>query len=205
MRKAGLSRIFQVARDHLGLNVRRVAPRLTRPLYSRGASVLRCDGRCCRGGTTVSVAERDAILSREEIVREAMTSRARRDPTRWFGKRITRDEDFTAGRATFTRVQGGACVFYRTDGLCALQVAAGRHLGDPYALKPAVCLLWPLAVRKGALEPGFGWLTRRRHCCAPLREGGKRTILEVIAPCEKPLCRMARPGNSRGGGPPRQR
>ena len=204
MKSARLSRIVRVARDHLGLNMRRIHPRLTRKIYARGASVLRCDGRCCRGGTSVSVGERDAVLSHEAIVREAMTSRARHDSTRWFGKRVTRDADFTLGRATFTRVRGGACVFYRTDGLCALQVASEKHLGDPYRLKPAVCILWPLAVSKGALEPGFGWLTRRRECCAPLREGGKRTPLEVFAPCEKSLCRMARPENSRGGGPPRK-
>jgi Protein of unknown function (DUF3109) len=201
--KSGLERIFRVARDHLGLNVSRLHPRLARKLYIRGASVLRCNGHCCLGGTTVSVAERDAILAHAKIVAGAMTSRARKDPSRWFGKRLTRDEDFTVGRATFTRVMDGACVFYRSDSLCALQVAGEKSLRRPYALKPSVCILWPLAVRKGALEPGFGWLTRRRECCAPLRDGGERTLLKVISPCEKSLQRMAHPRNSRGGGPPR--
>jgi uncharacterized UBP type Zn finger protein len=57
-------------------------------------------------------------------------------------------------------------------------------------------------VRKGALDVGFGWLTRRRECCAPQRSGGKRTLLEVIAPCGQTLCGMSHPKHSRGGGPP---
>lgn len=200
--KGRLERIFAVARDHMGLNLRRCHPRVERRQYARGASVLRCNGRCCLGGTTVSVAERDRILAHAGVVAKAMTSRSREDSSRWFGKRITRDEDFTVGRATFTRVRDGACVFYRSDSLCALQVAGEKSLRDPYFLKPSVCILWPLAVRDGALEPGFGWLTRRRECCAPMRRGGRRTLLEVISPCEKALRRMALPRNSRGGGPP---
>jgi hypothetical protein len=201
--KSRLQRIFEVARDHLGLNVSRCHPRLARPIYARGTSVTRCNGRCCLGGTAVSVAERDRILAHSGIVSEAMTSRSRRDPSRWFGKRLTRDDDFTVGRATFTRVRDGACVFYRADSLCALQVAGEKSLRNPYHLKPSVCILWPLAVSKGALEPGFGSLTRRRQCCAPLRDGGRRTPMEVVSPCEKALLRMSLSKNSRGGGAPR--
>lgn len=196
-----LSRLFAVIRDHLGLNVTGIAPRVTRRLFTGDASVRRCNGACCRGGTTASLDERDRILAHAGVVGEAMTSRARRVPARWFDRKIEPDEDFTSGRATNTRVVDGACVFYRTDGLCALQVAGEKALGSPYALKPAVCLLWPLCVQDGELEVGYAWFTRRRECCAPVRKGDK-TILEVIVPDERLIRSMARSENSRRGGPP---
>jgi len=198
---SGFERLYTVIRDHIGLNVSRLHPSVMRKLFLPRATVRRCDGRCCRGGTTVSLDERDRILSHAALVGEAITSRARRDPSRWFGRRITVDADFTTGRSTTTRVLDGACVFYRADGRCALQVAGAARLSSPYTLKPAVCLLWPLAVQDATLEVGYAWYTRRRECCAPVR-GGQRTILQVISPDERLLRAMSRPENSRGGGPP---
>ena len=177
----------------------RVGPRVRRRLFVRGASVRNCDGRCCRGGTTVSLDERDRILANEKIVREAMTSPARKDPALWFDRKTTKDPDFTCGRTTSTRVASGACVFYREDSLCALQVAGANRLGSPYALKPAICLLWPLAVQDHTLDVGYAWFTRRRECCAPTLKG-ERTILEVVVPDEQLIRQMSRPGRSRGGG-----
>lgn len=199
--RPSFSRLYAVIRDHLGLNVEGINGRVTRKIFVRGASVRRCNGACCRGGTTVSVDERDRILANAEVVASAMTSRARRSPSRWFERRTEADRDFTAGRTTNTRVLDGACVFYRDDGLCALQVAGRKDLGSPYALKPAVCLLWPLCVQDGELEVGYAWFTRRRECCAPVHRGVK-TILDVVVPDERLIRAMARPGNSRGGGPP---
>src|SRR4029453_8290583 len=100
--------------------------RLFSKVFMKGASVRRCDGSCCRAGTTVTVEERDKILANADLVKKSMTSRARRDPSLWFDRRTTRDDDFTAGRTTNTRVKDGACVFFRDDGLCALQVAGRK-------------------------------------------------------------------------------
>lgn len=198
---SGFSKLYTVIRDHLGLNIESVDGRLFRKLFIKKASVRRCDGSCCLAGTTVTVDERDAILAHADIVKQAMTSRARRDPSLWFDKRTTRDADFTAGRTTSTRVKDGACVFFRDDGLCALQVASEKGLKSPFALKPAVCLLWPLCVQDRKLQVGYAWFTRRRECCAPVRSGD-RTILQVMVPDEKLIQAMGRPSHSRGGGPP---
>ena len=197
--KDDLEKLFGVVRDHLGLRVRGVHARFLRKAYVRLASVERCNARCCLGGTTVSEVERDRVLRHAGIVSEEMTSRARDDSSRWFGKRLSKDPDFVVGRSTFTRVIDGACVFLRDDGGCALHVAGERHLGHAYALKPSVCLLWPLAVNKGRLEVGFGHLTHRRACCAPVRHGGRRTILEVVGSHAEKICEMERSGLSRGG------
>jgi len=196
----GWARLRQVIRDHLGLNVERIHPRVHRKLFMAAASVRRCDGSCCRGGTTLTIEERDRVLAHAGIVGASMTSRVRNRPSRWFGRRIVPDPDFTAGATTTTRVVNGACVFYRDDGLCALQVASEKSLSSPYALKPAVCMLWPLCVQDRTLEVGYAWFTRRRECCAPVRSG-QRTILQVISPDEKLIRAMSKKSHSRGGGP----
>ena len=199
---SGFAKLFSVIRDHLGLNVEIADKRLFRKVFVKGASVRRCDGSCCRAGTTVTLPERDKILAHADLVKSSMTSRARRDASLWFDKRTTRDADFTAGRTTSTRVKDGACVFYRDDGLCALQVASEKGLSSPFALKPSVCLLWPLCVQDRKLQVGYAWFTRRRECCAPVVSGHK-SILQVMVPDEKLIKAMGRQSHSRGGGPPR--
>lgn len=202
MRKVLLARLFETFRDHLGLNFTRIHPRVTRKLFLRRASVRHCDGTCCHGGATVSVDERDRVLDHADIVLPEMTSRGRREVSRWFDRRLAYDTDFTAGWTSSTRVQDKACIFLRSDRLCALQVAGEKHLGSSYALKPSVCLLWPLCIQDGALEVGYAWFTKRRECCAPVSRGGERTILQVMLPDEIRMAEMARPRISRGGGPP---
>lgn len=201
MPRASLERLFSIVREHLGLHVRSIDVRVRRRLYPAGASVRHCNGACCRGGTTISVDERERILAHAGVVSSWMTSRARGDTKRWFARRVRADRDFTAGATVDTRVLDGACVFYRHDGRCALQLAGAQALGHPWALKPSVCLLWPLAVQNQKLEVGYAWYTRRRECCAASRRGSL-TILEVMRPDGDLFGRMARPECSRGGGPP---
>ncbi len=199
----GFHRLVTVVRRHLGLNITRIHPRVRRRIYEAGANVRNCDGSCCSHGTTVSDVERDAILARKRTVAQYMTSWIRHHPDRWFNKRVTDDDDFTSGRALTTAVAGGMCVFYRKDGLCALQVAGARRLRNPYALKPSVCLLWPLCVHNETLDVGVAGYTGRRACCAPRREGA-RSVLQVINPDESLIRSMSRRDCSRGGGPPKR-
>jgi len=86
----------------------------------------------------------------------------------------------------------GACVFLRSDKLCALQVTGQRELGAAFTLKPAMCLLWPLCVVDGELDVGYASFTRRKECCAPIRNGA-RTIYDVIGPDDASIRMMARP------------
>lgn len=199
-RGMSLQRLFAIVRDHLGVNVSAIDARVTRRLFRKGASVLNCDGTCCRGGATVSADEAEKILANAHLVAPEMTSRARHDTRRWFSRRSSKDHDFTSGRTVDTRVLGRRCVFLRDDNWCALQVAGQRHLGHPWALKPTVCLLWPLAIQDHKLEVGYAWFTNRKQCCSPCRSGG-RTILQVSEPDSRLFAKMARPGCSRGGGP----
>lgn len=202
--KNGFEKFFTVVRNHLGLDVSRIGARVTKKIYIKGASVRNCDGSCCAFGSTASLVERDTILEHAGIVRAEMTSRGRKDTARWFTNRIMKDEDFTAGKVVYTRILDGACVFLRDDGLCALQVAGEKRLGNPYALKPAVCLLWPISVRDHEIVPGYADFTRRRECCSPVRDG-ERTLVQVMVPDRNLVAQMSRPRYSRGCGPARSR
>ena len=66
-----------------------------------------------------------------------------------------------------------------------------------------MCLLWPLCVVDGELDVGYASFTRRKECCAPMRDGA-RTIYDVIGPDDASIRMMARPENTRGGAPASQ-
>jgi hypothetical protein len=192
------SRLFTTIRDHLGMHVKRLHARMSWKVFQSGASVRNCDGSCCLKGSVASHDEYRRIMKHAKIIAPFMTSRARNKPGRWFEARVKKDPDYLCGKAVATRVLDGQCVFLRSDRLCALQMAGQEHLGTPFALKPAICLLWPLCVVDGELDVGYASFTRRRECCAPVRDGA-RTIYEVIGPDDASIRMMARPENTRGG------
>jgi hypothetical protein len=194
-------RLLTVVREHLGMRIHGLSPRLSRPLYERGASVRNCDGRCCKHGSIASTDERDRILKERALVARHMTSPLRDRPDRWFEGPVEKNPDYTCGRSIATRVDGGTCVFQRSDKLCALQVAASADGRPAFALKPAMCFLWPLCVTDGRLDVGHAWYTRYKACCAPVRDG-ERTVSEVIGPDAGALEALD-PDRSRRRGRPR--
>lgn len=172
--KRGLEELIRLVRDRLALQVSTASPRVTAPIYD-GATLRRCDATCCKGGVAISVAEKDAILAHREAVARAMRASPRpgvpRAGTRWFKKRVFRDTDFQQGISVDTRVAAGACVFLRADRLCAVHVASAETLGHPYAIKPAYCIMFPLASDKGEIVVCRGSYTRKPDCCSPVRRG----------------------------------
>jgi hypothetical protein len=189
-------RLFTTIRDHLGMHMRSVHARLTRNVFQAGASVRQCDGTCCRQGTVASLDEHTRIMKHANVIAPYLTSRVRHKPDRWFEARVKKDPDYLCGKTLATRVIDGACVFFRSDRLCALQVAGQQELGTAFTLKPAMCLLWPLCVVDGELDVGYASFTRRKECCAPVQNGA-RTIYDVIGPDDASIRMMARPENSR--------
>jgi hypothetical protein len=190
--------LLAVIRDHLGMRVTAVHPRAARRIFARGADVRRCDGSCCKRGSVASVRERDLILSHAALIAPHMTSSARDRTQRWFERRVADNPDYVCGKSVATRVTDGACVFLRSDKLCALQVAAESARMPSFALKPSMCLLWPIHVQDGQVDVGHAWFTRRKACCAPVRAGA-RTIAEVMSPDVELIRLIARPKHSRGG------
>jgi Fe-S-cluster containining protein len=200
---AGAAALLDRVRDVLGLSASTAARRLSRPIFRR-ASLARCDAACCRRGVVVSTVERDAILAHRGAVARAMEASPRPGVRPrsfdWFTVRVRRDPDFLAGRSVETRVVAGACVFLRADRLCAVHAASQEAAGHPYALKPAYCVLFPLAVEDGVLDVCRGSYTRRPRCCSPVRRGAA-TPLALCAGLAGAL--RTAPAHGGGGGPAR--
>lgn len=102
---------------------------------------------CCQYGADTDLAERDAILEREDEIRALLLPDARRAP--WFTDEIEDDVDFPSGRHVrtmpLTTPQGEGCVFLAHDGRgCAIHRAAFENGWDFRGVKPHVCRLFPL-------------------------------------------------------------
>ena len=143
--------------------------------FAAGASVRNCDGRCCRCGVSVDLAERDRILAQTTPVREAMDEGQLRDPETWFDPQPRADADFPSGRAVRTAVRHEACVFRDARGRCvlhALRDAAGVRL------KPFRCRAYPLIVERGIALVDPDAVLRPLACCGTAA-GGPSNVLDV--------------------------
>ena len=198
-----LKQIYNVVTKHLGFNVNKIHPRVSEKIYQTGSTTNKCDGSCCHNGTTLTLIEKRTILKKTKLVSQYMTNWLRNHPNKWFNKTVMDDDDFTGGKTTFTAVYDSNCVFLRKDKMCALQMAGAEKLNNPWALKPSVCLLWPLCVHDKMLDVGMATYANRRQCCSPMRNGGVRTVLQVTTPDARFLRQMTKKEISRGGGPPR--
>src|SRR5512135_2340903 len=111
-------------------------PRMLREEPLRRCELAECRGACCLHGVWIDQAERDDILANVRLIAPHLPA-ALRDPAAWFDERSETDE-FSASGMVFhsnvlpdrTHYGGTACVFFREDFKCALQVAgaaSGKH------------------------------------------------------------------------------
>jgi len=154
----------------------RVDPDLLRARFAAGCDTGRCTSACCRSGVWLDPRERDVILGHADAVRAAMDPDQPRDPRRWFSRREIADLDFPSGRAVYTRVRKGRCVFLNRAGLCVLQKAGTAGNGG-LRLKPFFCAAFPVTVDHGVLTLDEGHCAER-PCCATTR-GGPLTVFET--------------------------
>jgi Fe-S-cluster containining protein len=154
----------------------RLAPRLLRARIAGAGPCADCDGRCCRHGAYVSLAERDRILAHARGIARQMDDSQPGDPAAWFARRHHRDSDFPDGVAVGTRVHGRKCVFRTRDGLCAIQRHEERlALANGERLKPFYCRLFPLTTDGRRLD----WdplVAGARRCCTIDRSGETRGV-----------------------------
>ena len=155
----------------------RVDPRVLRARFAAGASTRSCDGRCCRMGVWVDLAERDAILALASLVQDAMDAGQLHDPRDWFEDELREDADFPSGRAVGTAIPHGQCVFLNARKRCVLHVVSDTA-GVP--LKPFFCAAFPVTVNAGTvlLDPA-----RERYapgCCRSAADG-PATVLDVCS------------------------
>ncbi|MEM9494329.1 MAG: hypothetical protein AAGC55_34605, partial [Myxococcota bacterium] len=96
---------------------------------------------CCQYGADVDVAERDAILARQDELIALLDDEVA--DIEWFEDEETEDADFPSGYYVRTLTHNGGCVFLSHDKRgCAIHRAALEGGWDMRGVKPHVCLLF---------------------------------------------------------------
>jgi hypothetical protein len=128
----------------------RVNPRMFRSEPLQRCELGECKGACCVFGVWVDLREVDDIMQNSAIILPFMPEDCR-NPSEWFAGVEDNDPRSPSGRVCHTAVenrsehyQGTACIFWLSDGKCALQVAADANGLHPWRFKPFYCILHPL-------------------------------------------------------------
>jgi len=109
-----------------------------------------CHDWCCQFGCDVDLAERDAILSRQDELARFVHA----PPQDWFEAEVERDPELPSGACVRSTTVDGACVFRRPLGRgCAIHAWAASEGVDYHAIKPRVCWLFPVCWDRGVLRP----------------------------------------------------
>jgi len=138
-----------------------------------------CKGACCVFGVWVDEREMDDILSNSSLIAPHMAEDLR-DPALWFAAYEDKDKHTPSGKVVHTAVEttpehygGTACIFWRSDAKCALQVAGAANGLHPWRFKPFYCILHPLDLdEKGriTLDNTADLLNEMGSCLVPSDE-----------------------------------
>lgn len=128
----------------------RLNPRMLESEPLRRCNLGDCHGACCVFGVWVDSREVTRILSHANMIIPFMPEDGK-NPGEWFVPVEDDDKLSPTGRVIHTAVENRpghygetACVFWRSDAKCALQVAATENGLHPWDLKPYYCILHPL-------------------------------------------------------------
>lgn len=128
----------------------RVNPRMLRSEALRRCTLEECHGACCVFGVWVDSREVSDILSHASLIQPHMPPE-NRNAGEWFAPIEDKDKLSPTGKVLHTAVEnqpahygGTACIFWRADAKCALQVAADANGLHPWRFKPYYCILHPL-------------------------------------------------------------
>ena len=111
-----------------------------------------CHDACCSYGAEIDVENMQRLLTRAEQLEPYVDQ----PHTGWFTDQGVDDPEAPGGRYGRTRVVDGACVFLnRKNRGCFLHAFSLSTGSDIYALKPAVCFLFPVTVANGLLFPSY--------------------------------------------------
>lgn len=109
-----------------------------------------CHGACCVFGVWTDEREMEDILAHADLIRPHMPEGAEASEN-WFAAYEDHDEFSPSKLVVHTAVEtkpehygGTACIFWRSDAKCALQVAAVANGMHPWRFKPYYCILHPL-------------------------------------------------------------
>ncbi|HMN12271.1 MAG TPA: DUF3109 family protein [Bellilinea sp.] len=128
-----------------------INPRMLMSEPMRRCELGECHGACCLHGVWLDLAEWDNIQAHAGEIKASMDRNLNLDPSDWVEGSPESDPFAKSGKVIHSCVVntqfhygGTACVFWRTDAKCALQVAAERAGLHPWTWKPFYCILHPL-------------------------------------------------------------
>jgi len=128
----------------------RVNPRMLNSEPLRRCKLEECQGACCVFGVWVDLREVTDILHNAGLIIPHMPPESS-NPGEWFAPIEDNDHLSPTGKVIHTAVEnhpehfgGTACVFWREDAKCALQVAAMHNNLHAWRFKPYYCILHPL-------------------------------------------------------------
>jgi hypothetical protein len=130
--------------------LKEVNPRMLESEPMQRCRLRRCEGACCLHGVWLDAEEVRKIQQNAERIARHMPP-GQRDPGCWFEDRRDTDPFTPSGEVIHSTVLpdpdhygGSACVFFRPDFRCALQVASVAEGFHPWHFKPFYCILHPL-------------------------------------------------------------
>lgn len=128
----------------------RINPRMFSAEPMRRCRLDECKGACCVFGVWADQREMEDILANAALIAPFMPEGVK-DPGDWFASYEDHDEFSPSKLVVHTAVEtkpehygGTACIFWLSDGKCALQVAAKENGLHPWRFKPYYCILHPL-------------------------------------------------------------
>lgn len=129
---------------------KRINPRMLTAEPMRRCLLNECRGACCVFGVWVDQREMEDILANSALIVPHMSA-GTENPADWFASYEDHDEFSPSKLVVHTAVEtkpehygGTACIFWFSDGKCALQVAASANGMHPWRFKPYYCILHPL-------------------------------------------------------------
>lgn len=135
----------------LKLLIMDINPRMLKSEPLRRCELGECRGACCLHGVWLDLAEWENIQAHEQEIRRCMDRNRHLELSNWVEGQVEADLFSKSGQVIHTRVVktqhhygGTACLFWRRDAKCALQVAAESAKLHPWAWKPFYCILHPL-------------------------------------------------------------
>jgi hypothetical protein len=128
----------------------RISPRMLQSEPLRRCTLEECHGACCVFGVWVDTREVTDILAHADLIIPHMPAESH-TPGEWFAPVEDQDKHSPTGKVIHTAVEnhpqhygGTACIFWRDDAKCALQVAAVANGLHPWRFKPYYCVIHPL-------------------------------------------------------------
>lgn len=128
----------------------RVNPRMLDAEPMQRCLLHECHGACCVFGVWTDQREMEDILAHAALIVPHMNPGSEL-PSEWFASYEDKDEFSPSKLVVHTAVEtvpehygGTACIFWRSDAKCALQVAAVANGLHPWRFKPYYCILHPL-------------------------------------------------------------